>query len=107
MIHQLPKVDISGTEFFIDLRLEEFRQVSNPFNTISFVELMENEEGYVLCYDPVKRTAFRGDMEEFEERKAELKLLQLPKLQDMDPVGFEQWVDRIQEQMIHTISRRR
>ena len=107
MIHELPKVEIGGTEFFIDLRLEEFRQVSNPFNTIPFMELMENEEGYTLCYDPIGRTAFRGDIKEFEERKSELKLLQLPKLQDMDPVGFEQWVDRLQEQMIHTISRRR
>lgn len=107
MIRELPKVDIGGTEFFIDLRLEEFRQVNNPFNTIQFGELLENEQGYVLCYDPVKKTAFHGDRQELEERKTEIKLIQLPRLQVMDPVGFEWWVDRVQEQIVHTISRRR
>ena len=89
MIRELPTVSLGGTEFIVDLRLEEFRQVTNPFNSISFDELVENKDGYVLCFDSVKKTIFHGDREEFVLRGAELKQLQLPPLQELDPVGFE------------------
>jgi hypothetical protein len=89
MFRELPTVTLGGTDFIIDLRLEEFRQVTNPFNTISFDELVENEAGYVLCFDTVKKTPFHGDSEEFAVRDAELKVLQLPPLKELDPVGFE------------------
>lgn len=106
MIRELPKVDLGGTEFFVDLRLNEFRQVSNPYNSISFDEMMENEEGYVLCFDPKKKMAFHGDREELELRKGELKLLQIPPLKDLDPYGFELHIERLQGQMIENIKRR-
>jgi hypothetical protein len=104
VIRELPKVNIGGTEFFIDLRLDEFRQVSNPYNRIEFVELMENEEGYVLCFDTVTKSAFHGTREEFDQRKSELMVLQLPKFKDMDPVGFELLLERLQDNMVDRIN---
>lgn len=106
MIRELPKVDLGGTEFFVDLRLNEFRQVTNPYNSISFDELMENEEGYVLCFDPSKKTAFHGDREELAFRKGELKLLQIPHLKDLDPHGFELVIERLQGQVNENARRR-
>lgn len=106
MVRELPKVNIGGTEFYIDLRLEEFRQVMNPYNRIEFVELMENEEGYFLCFDPVKKTAFHGTKEELDQRRPELMLLQLPPFKEMDPAGYELSLERLQDSLIHRILER-
>jgi hypothetical protein len=106
MIRELPKVDLGGTEFFVDLRLNEFRQVTNPYNSISFDEMMENEEGYVLCFDLSKKTAFHGDREELELRKGELKLLQIPHLKELDPYGYELVIERLQGQVNENARRR-
>jgi hypothetical protein len=87
---QLPVIDIGGTAFFLDMRLQEFRQVDNPFNSIGFVEFLETEKGLSVQFDLSKRTVFHGSVEEGKLRKAEIKLINLPPLWKMDPVGWIQ-----------------
>lgn len=86
-IPQLPVVEISGTKFVVDTRLYELRQVTNPFNTISFHDLAKNDKGFVLIYDMQILNLFLGSEEDFIDRK-DLQTIQLPTIQEMDPVGF-------------------
>lgn len=87
MIPQLPVIEICATNFFVDTRLYELRQVNNPFNTISFHDLAKNDKGFVLIYDMQILNLFLGSEEEFIDRK-DLQTIQLPTIQEMDPAGF-------------------
>jgi len=87
MQRELPVVDLCGTKFFVDLEIGALREVDNPFNTIGFYDLAKNDNGYVVIYDPQVRNTFFGSDEELMERQ-DLKTLQLPTIQEMDPVGF-------------------
>ena len=86
-IPELPVVEICATKFFVDTRLYELRQVTNPFNTISFHDLAKNEKGFVLIYDMQIQNLFLGSDQDFMDRK-DLQTIQLPNIQEMDPVGF-------------------
>lgn len=89
---ELPKINIGGTEFFIDLRLDEFRQVANPFNRIHFDMMFESVDGYLIQFDPITKNAFEGSEAEFGHRQ-DLITVELPSLEKMDPVGFRNLVD--------------
>ncbi|MDB5232011.1 MAG: hypothetical protein JWN76_2816 [Chitinophagaceae bacterium] len=89
----LPKIEIGGTDFYLDIRLNEFRQVNNFMNRFAIDDLYETEKGYLLCFDPKTKNLFTGTKEEFDKRK-DLLELQLPSLEKMDPVGFKQMVDK-------------
>jgi hypothetical protein len=91
-IRELPKIDIGGTDFYLDLRLNEFRQVENFMNRISLDEIYETATGYGILYDPLSKNFFKGDGEEYHQRK-DLMNVQLPSLEQMDPVGFKSLVN--------------
>jgi hypothetical protein len=93
---ELPKIDIGGTQFFIDLRLDEFRQVANPFNRIHFDMMFESVDGFLIQFDPKTKNAFEGSEAEFGHRQ-DLITVELPSLEKMDPVGFRNMVDRWKE----------
>lgn len=44
-MRQLPTVNFAGTDFFVDFRLNEFRQVDDPNNKISLNELEDLPNG--------------------------------------------------------------
>jgi hypothetical protein len=88
LMRKLPVVDIGGTEFFLDMRLQEFRQVINPFNTIQFEEFTDTEKGMEILFDSSKRTVFHGTPDELKERQIEIKNVQLQPLWKLDPVGW-------------------
>jgi hypothetical protein len=73
----LPMVNIYGTEFFLDTRLKELRQVDNPINSISFKHLYEDEFHHILLFDPATKSAFNGNY--MQARQSETaKLIVLP-----------------------------
>ena len=43
--HMLPIIVLHGTDYFIDLRLRQFREVTNPHNFIDF----DTETGRQMC----------------------------------------------------------
>ena len=87
IFRELPSILIHGVEFTIDLYHDELRDVTNPFNIILFIELKEKRSGYSFCFDPQTRNVFQGDRDEYDER-LDLRIIDLPSMQELDPVGF-------------------
>lgn len=85
---ELPKIEIGGTMFYLDLRLNEFREVENFANRIDLDELYETGEGhYKLGFDKKTKNLFEGTREEFNACKHAVEVT-LPSQQKMDPLGF-------------------
>lgn len=86
---ELPKIDIGGTMFYLDLRLNEFREVDNFMNRLDLNKLFETEGGYEFFYDRKTKNYFEGNEEAFKNLKdTDLIHVRLPTLQEMDPPGF-------------------
>ena len=95
---ELPKIDIGGTMFYLDLRLNEFRECENFANRLNLDDLNEIEGGYQVCFDPNTKNFFEGSTEEFDQRKdVDLVWVKLPSLQEMDPMGFKWLMEEIKE----------
>jgi len=63
---ELPKIDIGGTMFYLDLRLNEFREIENFANRINLDEFYETVKGeYKLWFDKGTKNLFLGSPEEF------------------------------------------
>lgn len=96
---ELPKIDVAGEPYYIDLRLNEFRHVDDFMNRI-FIDddLHEKDDKYLLAYDKVHKCVFRGEKEEFDARKDKgIVIVELPSLEKMDPIGFEWLCANIEE----------
>ena len=84
---QLPIIDIGGTNFYLDIRLNQFRDVDNFANSISIDDLYETPEGdFKLGFDKLKKNLFTGTREEFDSAKYAVEVT-LPRLDKMDPLG--------------------
>ncbi len=95
---ELPKIDIGGTLFYLDLRLNEFRECANFMNRLNLDDLVEIEGGYLVCFDLNSKNSFVGSKDEFDQRKdVDLQWVKLPSLQEMDPLGFGWLMDEIRE----------
>lgn len=84
---QLPKVKIHDTDFYVDLKRLEFRQVDEPKNAISFRNVQDNEDHTAVVYDPKTRNAFQGTWEELMARK-DVEVIRLPALINLDREGL-------------------
>ena len=85
---KLPEIDLAGSKFFVDYRLWECRDVNDFSNKFSLDDLYENGKGFICCFDVKTKNLFHGTKEEYEARKDELKIVKLPGLKKMDPVGY-------------------
>lgn len=85
---RLVEIDLAGTKFFLDLRLWECREVDDFSNKFSLDELYDLPGGgFICCFDLKKKNLFEGTKGEYELRKHELKIVRLPSIKKMDPVG--------------------
>jgi hypothetical protein len=88
MARELPVIDIGGTNFYLDLRLNEFREVENFANRIDLDELYETGTGELkLAFDKYTKNLFEGNREALAEHK-NVVVVTLPSRQKMDPLGF-------------------
>lgn len=87
MIVELPKLELCGTEFCVDLTNEWIYEKNNPANFISFNELEETKVDYRMVYDPQTKNIFKGDEEEMTER-IDLKYVIIDQLKWMPAFGF-------------------
>lgn len=57
---KLPHIDINGTDFTIDLRLQELRETNAPWNHISIMDLEPSPDGedQLFLYDTQKHCAY-------------------------------------------------
>lgn len=85
---KLPEVDIAGVKFYLDLRLNECREVEDFSNRFNLDDLYDRPNGYIFCFDPKTKNLFEGNKEQYELRKHELKVIRWPSLKKLDPVGF-------------------
>jgi|SRR6185437_1693602 len=81
----LPVFEIGGSAFYVDLASEEFREVENDANRISFDRFGVHKYGYILRYDTVTRNAWTGPR---GEEPAFVKEVFIPFKSKLDPVGL-------------------
>jgi hypothetical protein len=84
---ELPKLELGGTQFFIDLANEWIYEIANPVNFISFNELEETGQDFRMVYDPVSKNIFKGDDEAMILRN-DLKYIIIRELKWMPAFGF-------------------
>lgn len=75
----LPMVNVYGTEFFLDMRLKELRQVDDPTNRIDYKQLSIDEFHHVIFFDTATRNAFKGTYEQARQTDS-VKQIILPPL---------------------------
>jgi hypothetical protein len=81
---KMPIILFAGTEFFIDVELEEFRQVENAANIIHFDQLEEPEEGgMVLYFDRKTRNVYHNT----SGRPSDIVEIFIPSFVHLDPIG--------------------
>jgi hypothetical protein len=86
---KLPEINVAGTAFYLDLRLWELREVNDFSNKFSLNDLYDLPNGgFICCFDLKTKNLFQGTQEEYDVRKHELKVVRLPSIKKMDPVGW-------------------
>ncbi len=90
----LPMINLYGTDFFLDLRLKEFREVDNPNNKIQWNALGDDEFHFMLWYNTTTKNAFTGTLEQARQRD-DVKALVLPPLDLMIRDGVKRHEDEI------------
>lgn len=83
----LPIINIGRTDFFVDLRRMEFREVGNPVNHITFYDLQDNGDHLLLLYDTTTRNAYQGPGRKLTESN-KVKIIRLPPLEKLDPCTY-------------------
>lgn len=94
MTRKLPVVTIGGTDFYVDVRAEEFREVARSDNRISFDELLWKGDHCELLYDRDTKNVFYGDMDEAAGDPS-VQWVKLPPPGELDPVGIRQKVAKL------------
>ncbi|RKR80688.1 hypothetical protein BDD43_0820 [Mucilaginibacter gracilis] len=85
---KLPVFTIEGTDFYVDTRLNEFREVDAPWNRISMYELSEGEGGLSgLVYDTLKKNVYEEIIDP-DNIPPHVRLVIVPPLKELDPVGL-------------------
>ncbi len=90
-MRQLPIIELDGTPFYIDIRLQEFRQVGNLSNSIAFSELIEENDHYILFYNKSTKNIFEG-MVLTDDQAKNLKIIAVPLLGELDPEGLNNYL---------------
>lgn len=90
----LPVINLYGTEFFLDLRLKEFRQVDNFNNKIQWHALDQDALHFMLWYNTTTKNAFTGTFEQARQRE-DVKALVLPPLDLMIRDGVKRHMEKI------------
>jgi hypothetical protein len=83
----LPTIDIAGTDFFVDLRRMELREVANSANKITFYDFRDNGDHLLLLYDTETRNAFRGPASKIPET-GKIQIIRLQPLDQLDPFTY-------------------
>ncbi|WP_199119254.1 hypothetical protein [Pedobacter sp. ASV28] len=84
MERKLPGIMMEGNAFLIDVMKEEFRDLSNKANVISFEMLQYNDTGYSLLYDPIVKNVPGSD----RYGHPDIKTITIPPFTILDPEGM-------------------
>jgi hypothetical protein len=90
---RLPHIDINGTDFTVDLRLQELRETESPWNHIDLTDMETafDSDGYLFFYDTKKHNIHEldGNLTELPEN---VVLVELPSDYILDPVAAARYV---------------
>jgi len=86
MARELPKVEIYGTAFYVDVRLRELRQVEDPMNIIPFAAFDAKADYIEFVYDRKGKCLYRGG----EDLPLNVEIVTLPPIRELDPVGWRE-----------------
>ncbi len=90
----LPTVNIGGSQFFLDLRLQEFREVGAWWNIIRIKDVAEMDDGSLIMYfDPITKNQFEGKQADLDLRP-DVFIVELPSLDKLDPVGYQMFLEQ-------------
>jgi len=84
-MRHLPTIRLEGTKFHVDISLEQFREVDNPSNTISFDELIVADDFCILYYDVNTNAAYTGMILTSVTPKS-VKMLFLPSIVELNSI---------------------
>lgn len=90
----LPMINLYGTDFFLDLRLKQLREVDNPGNAISWKHIDDDNFHMSLWYDTKAKNAFSGTMLEARQRD-DVKHLHLPPLDKTISEGIKRHEEKM------------
>ena|ERR1700744_1712930 len=85
---ELPKIEIKGTEFFIDLLKHEFRQVDDPFNRMALGNVPEEMGFSHMLYDTGTKNRYLGETDNGSKIPFHVCIVLIPPLKDLDPTGL-------------------
>ncbi|MCJ8208105.1 hypothetical protein MUY27_00200 [Mucilaginibacter sp. RS28] len=85
---ELPRFTIEGTEFIVDIQLNELRQADAPGNRISMDELLWETDGKLaIVYDTATRNIANMIVDP-EDLPPDIRIISMPPLLSLDPVGW-------------------
>ena len=93
MTRKFPVHHIHGTPFYVDVQLNEFREVGNVMNSISFDELLYKGDHYELLFDKDAKNIFDGDLDDVPGLSS-VEYVKIPMMHELDPEGMEQRLQR-------------
>lgn len=85
---ELPKYDIAGTEFYVDMKRDEFRQVDNPYNRMTLGSVKEEMGFSHFFYDTRTKNLYLGDTKNADKIPEHVRLILVPPLKELDPIGL-------------------
>ena len=85
----MPVFKIEGTDFYVDVRCNEFREVDRPSNCISFDEIVDIlEEGVTgFVYDKETKNLYAGIIDP-DNIPDNVTFIVIPQIVELDPVGI-------------------
>lgn len=86
-LRQLPIIKVDNIKFFVDVNMEEFRQVDAANNKISFNDIKETGDHLEFYFDRNSKNIFKGTEQERAARN-DVKFVKLPSYFKLDPVGM-------------------
>lgn len=95
MKNVLPRINIEGTVFIIDIAKEELREKNNPKNIVNIKKMSHDDNGYHFHYD--SRTKNLASLQEINNPggAVHIKLLSMPDLTHFGPpAGISQNLNR-------------
>ncbi len=86
-MRKLPVYKMGGTDFYVDIRCNEFREHDAPWNRISFDEMWASvDESTEIAFDRNTRNLYDGIIDA-SNVPPNVTLVLVPPLKELDPVG--------------------
>src|SRR5690606_10654790 len=89
MARKLPVYPIRGIPVYVEIQIDECREVGDVLNSNSYDELLFWGDHYELLFEREEKNVFTGDMDEVPGL-AEVEFVKIPLLHELDPEGMEQ-----------------